>query len=428
MKLSILKWLSVLTLSTFLYGSSNTSEEIADCCAPPAPKSCPRPAPKSCCPPKPCCVPAKIKPMPPCDICQDPCCPPMAVYNRNVNPPAHCMGQCANDLYVTGAFLWWLPDEADLSLGFNQKTPIVIASATSPGAGINGNVIRFKSQWDPGFRVGLGWQSHTAEGWDVYLDWTWYKNNTTQNATAASTATIDSANGIVPYWGFNYYATAYGTYRNMKATWRLLYNMIDLELGRDFFVSCALSLRPHLSVEGGWIHRKFNVFYSGLLSTTDPYDGPTESYSSRSNYWGIGPKAGLSGNWWLGAGFKFFGNLSGSLLSGRVTKNTASFTNIGSTNLNPYYNSFSDSKIFRIVPHLQSIVGAGWDVCFCCEQYRFSITAGWEVNEFWNVPMVLNPDAVVISDTTFNFDISNKESRTHNLGLSGLTAEARFDF
>lgn len=406
---NILKWVVALTASTLLYGATNSSEEIADS--------------SSCCPPKPCCTPAKVIPMPACEVCQDPCCPPMSVYNRNVNPPAHCMGMCQNDLYVTGAFLWWLPDEADFSLGFNQQTPYVAATATTPGSGANGNLIRFGYQWDPGFRVGLGWQSHTAEGWDVYLDWTWYKNKTNQSASAvASTAGA----GIIPYWGFSNSGAALAQYANMKANWRLLYNMIDLELGRDFFVSCALSLRPYMGVEGGWIHRKWNVSYSGLLTLSDTSDGPTESYSNKSNYWGVGPRAGLGGHWWLGKGFNFFGNLSGSLLSGRVIKNSASFSHPGTTF--PFDNSFTDNQIFRIVPHLQAIVGAAYDICFCCDRYRFSISAGWEVNEFWNIPMALYPDVNFIAAGTGNTGVSNRENRSHNLGLSGLTAEARFEF
>ncbi len=434
MKLTILKWLSVLTISTFLYGSSNTSEEIADCCAPPAPKSCPPPAPKSCpppapakscCPPKPCCVPAKIKPMPPCEVCQDPCCPPMAVYNRNVNPPAHCMGQCANDFFVTGAFLWWLSDEADFSLGFKQKTPYVNSTPSVPGSAAIGEVLGFNYQWDPGFRIGLGWQSHTAEGWDVYLDWTWYKNKTTQNESSATAA---NGVGIVPYWGLTEAGQVFALYGNMKADWRILYNMISLELGRDFFVSCALSLRPFLSVEGGWIHRKWDVNYFNPNIATTLFGSDT--YSSKSNYWGVGPKAGLGGNWWLGKGFKFFGNLSGSLLSGKVSKNSASFFHVESTFtvLNNQNNNLSTKPFFRVVPHLQAIVGAAYDICFCCEKYRFGISAGWEVNEFWNVPMAVYPDRNTNSDGTGSNAIFNREDSSHNLALSGLTAEAKFDF
>ncbi len=352
----------------------------------------------------------------------------MAVYNRNVNPPAHCMGQCQNDIYVTGAFLWWLPDEADFSLGFNQQTSYVDSTATVAGSGANGNVVRFGYQWKPGFRVGLGWQSHTAEGWDVYLDWTWYKNKTTQSASASVRT---GGAGIIPFWGF--YDSGFGgvaeIYGNMKASWRLLYNMIDLELGRDFYVSCALSLRPYMSVEGGWIHRKWNVSYSDPVFVT--VDAASDSYGSKSNYWGVGPRAGLSGNWWLGKGFKFFGNLSGSLLSGRVTKNTASLVHIQTSDvtLSGQSNTWSDNQVFRIVPHLQAIVGAGWDFCFCCERYRFGVSAGWEVNEFWNVPMALYPDRNNSPSGIAGFNpIFNRENRSHNIGLSGLTAEARFDF
>jgi len=413
---SILKWVVALTASTLLCGATNSSEEIADCCPPPAPKSC--------CPPKPCCTPAKVIPMPPCEVCQDPCCPPKSVYNRNVNPPAHCMGQCHNDLYVTGAFLWWLSDEADFSLGFQQNTPYVESSPTVVGSAAVGQILRFGSEWDPGFRVGLGWQSHTAEGWDLYLDWTWYQNKTSESASSPTAGGGVLGVGIVPFWGLTQSAHVFAVYGNMQANWRLLYNMISLELGRDFFVSCALSLRPYVSVEGGWLRRKWDVTY------TTPGTILSDSYNSKSNYWGVGPRAGLGGNWWLGQGFKIFGNLSGSLLSGKVTKNSASFFHVetGFPVLNNQNNNLSTNPFFRVVPHLQAIVGAGYDICFCCDRYRFGISAGWEVNQFWNVPMAVYPDRNENANGAGNNSILNREDRSHNLALSGLTAEARFEF
>src|SRR5579872_7441316 len=133
MKFTLIKWLGLMTVSTILYGNAK-SAEVADCC-----------------PPKPCCQPVPVKPMPPCNVCkvQDPCCPPMSVYNRNVNPPAACMNPCVNDIFATGAFLWWLADEADFSLGFNQKTAYVPSTTTVAGSAANGKIIDFGYQWDP---------------------------------------------------------------------------------------------------------------------------------------------------------------------------------------------------------------------------------------------------------------------------------------
>lgn len=414
-----------MVVSTMLYGNAKSSE-VADCCPPPAPA----------CPPKPCCQPVPVKPMPPCNICkvQDPCCPPMSVYNRNVNPPAACMNPCVNDIFVTGAFLWWLTDENDFSLGFNQKTPYVTPTSTVIGLGANGNIINFDYQWDPGFRVGLGWQSHSAEGWDIVLDWTWYLNKTTQTESAVNTTpsspSVNAGQGIVPFWGSSFLA-ANPFYGNMKADYRLHYNMIDLELGRDFFVSCALSLRPFLSVEGGWIHREWNVLYTDFLAPVSLGSFlASDSYSTKSNYWGVGPRAGLGGNWWLGAGFKLFGNLSGSLLSGRITKNTASLTDSSFTGgvTSTDIQTWTNDPLFRVVPHLQAAVGAAYDICFSCEQYRFSISAGWEVNEFWNVSKVIFTDTNTSANGSGVTTPFNRANRSNNIALSGLTAEARFDF
>ena len=83
--------------------------------------------------------------------------------------------------------------------------------------------------------------------------------------------------------------------------------------------------------------------------------------------------------------------------------------------------NWDGQHIFRIVPHLQTLVGLGWMGTFSCKQYALGINVGWEVNQFWNVPMATYPD---VGGSHF----TNRQNRSHNLALSGLNVDVRFDF
>src|SRR3990167_6209092 len=215
MKLNFLKWLPLFAASTLLYGAN---EEIADAgCQP-----CKQPAP--CTTP---CTPVKTMPMPACNMCQDPCCPPMAMYNRNVNPPARATRGCTYDTFANATFLYWRGDEADMTLGFVQTQPVGGNPLLPIGATV-GDLIQFDYNWEPGVRVGLGWESPAAEGWDVYLNWTWLRDSASVNETVTPDNTNTALLGITPFWNSN--TTISFLYGNLSASWKLLYNMFDLEL------------------------------------------------------------------------------------------------------------------------------------------------------------------------------------------------------
>ncbi len=443
MNFKLLKWLPVLAISSMLYGAEpadevaftsegsamavensqeTNSQEMNTLANGQDMGSSTSGSQNPCCNP---CIPAKIMPNPSCKVCQDPCCPPMAVYERNINPPAACpLSPCSSNFYAVGTFIYWRADEADFSLALRQNTDYVASTPTSIGTEANGNVVQFSYNWDPGFRIALGWQSRTFESWDLTISWTWFRDYANLN-TAASTGTTS---GFIPYWGL-YDPLSGGVteiFGQINASARLLYNMIDIDLGRDFFVSCGLSLRPYISVEGGWINRQWRIAYSNPPADFDTPDAVT-NFSNKANYWGIGPRAGLGGNWWLGKYFKVYGNLAASVLSGSVNKNFAHFTHATTTDIVPPSNTWSNGSVFRIVPHLQVMAGLGWDTCFCCNRYRLAVSAGWEVNQFWNVPMALYPDRTNFPGTLSN-PIFNRENRSHNVGLAGVNFEVKFEF
>src|SRR5579872_3611586 len=239
------------------------------------------------------------------------CCP--KEVNRNVTPSARgCPGNCG--LYLTAEFLYWQGTETDLWIAFQDT----LFTSTANRAG---RYQRFGFDWEPGFRVGLGWNV-PYDGWDLCAKYTWYLNNSSSTFTSPISLPV----GINTVFGFtNSVITGTGPvlYSRVKGNWRMNYDIFDLELGRAFFVSRGLSLRPYAGARGGWINRQTDVNYSdglvvlsgGGFTPNTPAIGTT--YSGKVNFWGIGPRIGFEGDWGFFSHFFLFNDISASILYAR---------------------------------------------------------------------------------------------------------------
>jgi len=308
--------------------------------------------------------------------------------------------ECPTDqgMFITVDFLYWTA----LNQGFPWGSKNNLTTSNLP---YGMEALHLDHEWDPGMRLGLGWDT-TFDFWDVLVKWTYYHNHTKDSASTPD-ATLQGG-GIFPLAGIN----SFNHYRNSKVQWLLNYNMFDLELGRTFFISKKLSLRPHIGGQGGWINQTFRVRYSQHIP--DPTGAPVlddESiYHSPNDYWGIGPRLGIDGNFHLGSGFSVFGNLATSLLFG-----------IGGEGIPGTFFEALNAKnsFYELCPNLQMILGLSWGKCFNNEKTFFGLKAGWEANYWWN--------QYHLRSTAFQLPIqATKEN--HPLLLSGLTVNAKVDF
>lgn len=368
----------------------------AKSCKKPCEKKCPKPTCKVKC----VCERMGFKPLPPCcPPCQPDCCPPLLVYNHNVTPPARCT-ECNIGLFFTADFLWWKADEKNF--GFTFK------ATDNPSTG---HVEHFHYKWKPGFRFGIGGDL-PYDGWDMNFTWTWFRSTSHRTITSP---TSSNGEGVIAAW------LAFPQYKvvSANAKWRLLLNMADLEVGRDFFVSCGLSLRPFAGVEGGWIDRKFGVSYGAPDPSLTSPDAPG-SYNGKSNVWGVGPRGGLNTSWHVGMGFNFTSNFAYSLLYGEVFENDARVvqTHDGVPN-QITANVDDDDSLWTLTPHLQAMLGFGWGSCFNCNKLFFSVNAAWEVNYYWGLPHF-----VYSSGFTQTF----LDTFSRDLSMVGLTLDFKIDF
>src|SRR5262249_26865477 len=137
----------------------------------------------------------------------------------------------------------------------------------------------------------------------------------------------------------------------MRSRWHVHYYVLDLEVGRRYFVSKYLAFRPQFGIENAWIcqRRRYHIL-------KDPKTFAENIYG-KNNFWGIGPRAGCEGTWFFNRHFSLIGALAGSLQWGRFEDHLSesALRSRGKRKI-----ADVESAMHRLVPNVQMAVGLSW--------------------------------------------------------------------
>ncbi len=329
----------------------------------------------------------------------------------------------SSGFYATADFLWWQAQEGATEWSFidnNQELPDI--GGPVENANMFNNDIVFS--WDPGFRVGIGYNFDYDE-WDAEVYYTWYFTSQSQSASSPffQNGASDgySLTAVIPLH------TDINTSTQANINWGIHYSVIDGELGRNFFISRHLALRPHIGLKTGWINQKVNVQMNAHASSTN-FSGPVKN-QKENDFWGIGPSGGINTRWYLatfGCGsqhLSLFGDFSGALMWGRFHVKESEIEPgfaLGATN----HIKIGGINKHLIVPMMQTQIGLGWDAGFSNNCYHLSLNVGYELLYWFRQNQMLN----ILPNFFFGQIYYIYQRQSEDLRLHGLTADLRFDF
>jgi opacity protein-like surface antigen len=354
------------------------SQMISDSCSKPC-----NPPP----PPQPC------KPKPP--VCKKPC-PPVPVCNNTLCSAAP---MSENGWYVFADALYWHADVGNSDWAFtntNTSTPVISG---------NNHALNFKWGW--GFRAGVG-ANMDYDQWDTNFYYTWFR---TENSNAAGSSGLVLSGDIMGLAG---------TFTTGTIDWRINFSMLDWELGRWFYVSKNLALRPHIGIKGGWISQHIREKFTGT---------PEGDYLSKTknDFWGVGASGGFNTTWNFATvgthHFDFFGDFAGALMYGHFDVKHSEVGTMVPTGGAIAIEGFVPSGLSRnlMVPMLQAIFGLSWDTGFNCNRCHFTFRAGYEF-QYW-----FRQNQMTINEVDPH-QVIHYQRNGGDFGLQGLTLDFRFDF
>jgi hypothetical protein len=317
--------------------------------------------------------------------------------NGIINPPTRPVVKNGCDFWIQADALYMHATED--GLGFTIKSD----TAAFP----DGKVKNIDYDWSWGFRVGTGYNA-PHDGWDIFLNWTWFHSHEAKGEAGTLFPTT-----VFP--GATTTASIQATDADGHVTLRL--NLVDLELGREFFVSKWLTLRPHLGIRGAWIHRNYRATFSGF-GDSGPAGAEELEDEFHNRYRGVGLRSGFDSQWGLGCGWSIFGQMALSILYGKHLlhfEEELEFNDESTTKQADVRNRWT---MIRAIGDFA--LGLRWDQLFYSDRYRIRLQLGWEQHMFFG----FNKDMTFTDDTATGVFVANKG----DLGMSGVAFQARLDF
>jgi hypothetical protein len=315
-----------------------------------------------------------------------------------INPQGRPQVKDGYDIFLYGDLLYWNAHENGLQVAIkNEDSTTNLSDAKTKS--IHG-------KWNWGFRAGIGYNT-AHDGWDLRLTWLRYTDNGHNNGHVGADGAIFPIR-VHPgeLLTFSESATA------LHSSWHMRLNQLDLDLGREFFVSKWLTLRPHFGLRTDWIRQSLEADYKNLITLFGTSRIDTKV---KDRWWGLGLEGGLDTQWGLGNGWSIFGDVSAAILYGfHQMKYKTEDTSSGM--------EFVDmADRFRVShPILDLEMGLRWDNMFCDDSFHLGLQIGWEHHIYFSQ----NQFPLFVSNSSLGSFVANQGDLT----FQGWTFSARFDF
>lgn len=302
-----------------------------------------------------------------------------------LNPPARPIVEDF-DINLFGDLLIWQAHENGL--------PISIKNKATNFTDISGyqnyqdaSVKHLDFNYHTGFRIGVNYDS-MYDGWDVNFAWLRFDANADAKSHATGNKEIFPSRLTGPLvasfvGNSNDFTSAVPepVYAKMHADWKCLLNQLDLDLGREFFVSKHLTIRPHFGLRTTWIRQYLNTKYSDGIAVAGHALMPDTKVYEKNKWWGLGVEGGLDTVWTLFRGFGLYGKLAAAIEYGftKVRKNQEVEEEPADLT---FQNVKDSSRISR--PILDLELGVKWDYGFSNNSYNFGLHFGWEHHAYFS--------------------------------------------
>ena len=281
-------------------------------------------------------------------------------------------------------FIWWKSHVSNSNFAIVNHRPM---SPPSP--------------FQPGLKVGTG-MGMIHDGWDLYFQYTWLRQLETSKSAIANLPSFSTQ--AFPFLNPSQPETLSVMLLSFaKLSRKFEFNVLDSDIGRNFFISKRLTLRPFFGFKLASMFEKTKIFYEGLGSVRN------SASQASQNLNGIGIRGGINTVWYIVRTLGFYGDLA--------------LTTLWSDFHNRWNNSVSADALshsYQIknttldeIPVLEAGLGATYMVWFAKERYLLTLKAGWEEQVWLNYNQNLPCSASNISGS---------------LTLQGLTVKVGFAF
>ncbi|GAB4186772.1 MAG: hypothetical protein Tsb0015_04810 [Simkaniaceae bacterium] len=338
-----------------------------------------------------------------------------------------CDACCGSGWFVELSAIYWHAKVGGSDYAYTDQDP----AGDFP---IKGRMKDMDFHWDWGVKAGLGY-NFEHDGWDLYLHYTFLDTNGDDKTFAGLNDIVIPLRGAAilttqTQTGGLLQIGTQGTFNfctHAKSQYDFDFHSLDLELGRNFFVSKNLSLRPHMGLKAAWIDLEQITRYYGGDATLDlngdpilGLDGNTVHVKDKNNFRGFGPRTGLNTEWYLGRGFSLFGETSLAMVFG-----------LFDAEHKERYSLDVENQRIRLeinrhgfTPTVQFHLGIAYKTYFNDDRNHLTLRLGYDSQYWWRINQT-----TYVSDTISTVNPAVRYARySEDASLMGITFDARIDF
>ncbi len=383
--------------------------------------------------------------------------------------PTYCLGPaitqgnapvrpytCDGDLEISASALYWKASQDGMEYAYKTNVrglpgnyPLVDAEYLSPNF-----------QWEPGFRIGLSYCS-PCDGWDVGAVYTTFNGRgfSQENILEFSGSsppfqaiTAPTNNTIVLLWsGVAAALRDVPFVGKVETEWNSNIKIGDLVLGRSFWTSPRLELRPNVGIRLLSLDQKFTIFARG--GYWQEFEFATMYFEQfqpamngemkfKNTFEGVGCKGGLDASFHLSCGWSIYGEMAASIIYGRFEVQEEENVRLAQNGF-PKVTMVETKNHFRASRAvLDTGLGVQWFSLVSNSKYGVTVQLGFEQhlffhqNQFWRVNRVNKEEQFTTYSNDFPFFPATPNNTGDNihfqqrgtLSTNGLTFTFKFDF
>ncbi len=311
---------------------------------------------------------------------------------KGITPIAGPRVENGADVFITADFIFWEANQAGFP--YVYSTPLMGTSA--------GKIHYPNFHFDPGFQVGLGLElGH--DGWDTYVNYTWFHPQSREDTF------LDNSNRIYEQAGLENSAWFYD---QGKMVFDFKLDVIDFEIGRNYYVSEHLAIRPFMGLKFAWNREDAKQYFNDISNAY--FIETTQKAFDAGMRLGLDSRFKINDNWSI-YGNSAFSTLASNCKGHTQATETTAEPNLVLTNLK--------NKNVVIQPVLELSLGIAWDIWSDDQEYHLGVSAGYDF-QYWNSNLYT---VVPLIDPTVP-TISNTLQKKGDLSIQGLNIRFRFDF
>jgi Legionella pneumophila major outer membrane protein precursor len=322
------------------------------------------------------------------------------VTQRNIDgnlQPKIALHGVKNGFTINGSYLYWKAKVDNLDYAnhtFLSIDPVGLTIAE------RAKVQELDFKWSSGGRLGIGYVFKNMESWKLNLTGTHLESHA-HGETKVKSSELSMEN-LIATWSAVYMGEFLS---RAESKWNLNFNTLNLDLGRDFFISKYISVSPFIGLQGVWIKQKDKLNYDGIWLTTIDLDFSRENSIDMHNHYRAGGfHFGTDFIFHIVKNFGLTGTMGGSIVYG--SNKTAMDLDGGllleeGTPVLLSAAAHQVEKKARIRTSFESELGFIWEQFWNRDRNRFSLSATYAFAVWFNQNSFINiSDAPNINNLT----------------------------